>query len=102
MRNSGLRDMPAEFRLRVGVPADLATLRAVDDDASSLFTQAGLELDLPDDHEFPASERERWGRCLAEGTSLLAIDPAGRVAGFVAYGRRDAAAFIEQLSVRRV
>lgn len=96
-----MKPLPAEFRLRAGVPQDLATLNDIDRDASELFVRAGLDLDLPDEHEFPAAERERWRRSLADGSTLLAVDAAGTAVGFAAFGERDGHAYVEQLSVRR-
>ena len=85
---------------RTGIPADLAALREVDDDASLLFERAGLELDLPKDHEFVVAERERWQRCLDAGTTILATDGHRRVVGFVAVCLMDTEPFLAQLSVR--
>ena len=96
-----MKALTPEFHLRAGRPGDLASLCEVDRDAAELFTLAGLHLDLPDDHEFPAAETERWRRSLAAGTALLAVDIAGVVAGFAALGERDGEAFVEQLAVRR-
>jgi predicted N-acetyltransferase YhbS len=86
--------------LRPGVPADYPTLREIDDEAGVLFEQAGLTLDLPDDHEFVVAERERWQRCLAAGTVIVANDSRGRAVGFAAVSRLDTEPFLAQLSVR--
>lgn len=86
---------------RRGEAEDLDELCAVDTDAAVLFEQAGLELNLPDDHEFAVAERDRWQRSLAAGTTLVATDLRGRMVGFAAVGSRDGEAFIDQLSVRR-
>jgi predicted N-acetyltransferase YhbS len=85
---------------RTGVPADFAALREVDDDAGVLFERAGLELDLPENHEFLVTERERWQRCLAAGTTILAADERGHAVGFVAVCLMDTEPFVAQLSVR--
>ena len=90
-----------DFTLRNGVASDLATLAAIDDDAGTLFEEAGLFLDLPDDHEFPAAERRRWQECIAAGSTLLAVDLHSEAMGFVAVGRKDDEPYVAQLSVRR-
>lgn len=86
--------------LRRGEPADYPVLREVDDDAGVLFEQAGLQLDLPEDHEFRVTERERWQRSLAEGTTILASDDWGHIVGFAALDLLDTEPFLAQLSVR--
>jgi len=48
--------------LRAGTADDFPVLREVDDDAALLYEQAGLHLDLPDDHEFVLAERAHWRR----------------------------------------
>lgn len=88
-----------DVRLRAGVPADYPALREIDDDAGVLFERAGLELNLPHDHEFVVAERERWQRCLAEGAVFIATDSHGKAVGFAAVSRLDTEPFLAQLSV---
>lgn len=90
-----------EIRFRAGHVADLDDLCAVDSDATVLFELAGLELNLPDGHEFARAERERVQRCLTAGTTIIAMDLRERTVGFAAVGRRDDAPYLDQLSVRR-
>ena len=71
---------------RVGETDDLETLWDIDRDAGTLFEQAGLHLDLPDDHEFPVSERKRWLRSLDAGNAIIAMDLGGQAVGFAAVG----------------
>lgn len=92
---------PERFTLRAGVPGDLATLGEIDADAGGIFEQAGLFLDLPDTHEFPAAERRRWQECLAARTVLIAVDRAFGAAGFAAVGMKDGEPYLAQLSVRQ-
>ena len=94
------RSRPA-LRLRAAVHDDLATFQAIDTDAAMLFEQAGLFLDLPDDHEFALTERDRWARSIAAGNALLALDAQGAATGFAALGERDGQPFLQQLSVRQ-
>ena len=86
---------------RVGEAQDIETLLDIDRDAGTLFEQAGLYLDLPDDHEFPVSERNRWLRSLDAGSTIIAMDLRGQPVGFAAVGLLDAQPYLEQLSVRR-
>jgi GNAT superfamily N-acetyltransferase len=88
------------FSLRSGVPGDLVTLGEIDADAGALFEQAGLFLDLPETHEFPAAERRRWRECLMARTTLLALDETSSPIGFAAVGKKDGEAYLAQLSVR--
>lgn len=88
------------FVLRAGTPAEYAVLRDIDDDAGVLFDRAGLQLDLPGDHEFVVTERERWQRCLLEGRVIVALDARGREVGFAATCLIDTEPFLAQLSVR--
>ncbi|HEX6397503.1 MAG TPA: GNAT family N-acetyltransferase [Steroidobacteraceae bacterium] len=85
---------------RTGDPADHAVLREIDDDAGLLFEQAGIVLNLPDDHEFVRTEHERWHGCLVAGGVLIAMDPRGLAVGFAAVSRLDTEPFLAQLSVR--
>lgn len=87
--------------LRAGTTADFPTLREIDDDAALLYEQAGLHLDLPDDHAFALSEREHWRRSLADGRAIVACDLQARVLGFAAVTCLDGEPYLAQLSVRR-
>jgi len=89
------------FTLRSGVIGDLDILGEIDTDAGMIFEEAGLFLDLPDTHEFPATERRRWAECLIARTTLIAMDGDAHPIGFVAIGRKDGDAYIAQLSVRQ-
>lgn len=87
--------------LRRGTVDDLATLVDIDNDASTLFEDAGLFLDLPENHEFPAAERRGWQECLAARTTLIAMDRAVGSIAFAAVGRKDGNAHLAQIAVRR-
>ncbi len=95
-----IHDPKGPVRLRVGTAADIALLEDIDRDAGDLFVRAGLDLNLPSDHEFLAAERGRWIEALQAGRVLLACLPSGKEVGFVASGLRDGAPFLEQISVR--
>lgn len=85
---------------RLGETADLQALCDIDLDAGELFERAGLELSLPDDHEYQVAERTRWRRCLEAGTTFIAMDMRGRAVGFAAMDLLDGEPYLEQLSVR--
>ena len=87
--------------LRAGTVDDFPVLREVDDDAALLYEQAGLHLDLPDDHEFVLAERAHWRRSLADGSAIVACDLHGRALGFAAVTCLDGQPYLAQLSVRR-
>lgn len=89
------------FELRVGVVADIDTLCDIDRDASELFVRAGLDVELPNEHEFALAERTRWLCSLSSGSTLLAVDASGTLIGFAASGARDGEPYLDQLSVRQ-
>ncbi|HEV8444104.1 MAG TPA: GNAT family N-acetyltransferase [Steroidobacteraceae bacterium] len=93
--------MAKRVSLRLGMVGDLATLVDIDADAGTLFEESGLFLDLPDDHEFPVSERRCWQECLAARTTLIAADKSLGSIAFAAVGRKDGAAYLAQIAVRR-
>ena len=104
MRTQLPRAMPSSFArgilLRLGEAADLQALCDIDLDAGELFERAGLELSLPEDHEYLVAERTRWRRCLEAGTTVIAMDMRGRAVGFAAIDLLDGEPYLEQLSVR--
>jgi GNAT superfamily N-acetyltransferase len=87
--------------LRAGTPREIEALCEIDLDACELFTRAGLDLDLPANHEFFVAERARWMRSLASGRTLVALGFSGRMLGFAAGAVLDGDAYLDQLSVRR-
>jgi ribosomal protein S18 acetylase RimI-like enzyme len=90
----------SKFEIRTGSVADIDALCAIDVDAATLFTQAGLELNFPDqEHEFAQAERSRWLRSLAAGQTLLAAGAHGAPLGFAASSVLDDEPYLDQLSV---
>jgi len=85
---------------RSGEMTDLQALCEIDLDAGELFERAGLELSLPEDHEYCVAERARWRRCLEARTTIIATDMRGRAVGFAAVDLLDGEPYLEQLSVR--
>jgi GNAT superfamily N-acetyltransferase len=95
-----LRKIGPQFAMRTASVAEIDTLCEIDADASTLFVEAGLDLDLPAGHEFLIAERSRWLRSLAAGKTLLVIGSTGTALGFAASGTRDGEPYLDQLSVR--
>jgi GNAT superfamily N-acetyltransferase len=88
------------MEIRTGLIQDIELLIDIDNDASTLFEKAGLRLDAARDLEVTLAARQRWMKCLGAGTVFIAIDQSGEAQGFAAIGARDAAPFLDQLSVR--
>lgn len=95
-----LRKIGPQFAIRSGSVSDIDTLCAIDTDASTLFTEAGLDLNLPSDHQFFIAERARWWRSLESGKTLVMVGSMGTPVGFAASGVRDGEPYLDQLSVR--
>jgi GNAT superfamily N-acetyltransferase len=90
----------ADITIRPALVTEIDTLCAIDNDASVLFEQAGLTLDLPIGHEFAMNERARWVRSLLADQALLATSPDGAPIGFAAADTIDDESHLDQLSVR--
>ena len=88
------------MEIRTGLIQDIELLIDIDTDASTLFENAGLRLDAARDLEITLAARDRWMKCLCAGTVIIAIDQSGEAKGFAAVGARDAAPYLDQLSVR--
>jgi GNAT superfamily N-acetyltransferase len=88
------------MEIRTGLPQDIELLIDIDNDASALFENAGLHLDAATDLEITLAARDRWQKCLSAGTVLIGSGQSGDVKGFAAVGTRDAAPYLDQLSVR--
>ena len=58
--------LPALVLRPAGV-AEIEEAVRVDDDACTLFREAGLDLDLGPDHPFSRAERQRWTRAAELG-----------------------------------
>jgi len=80
---------------------EIAVLSALDDDASKLFAEHGLPIELSADHAFARAELARWQRCAQLGQAFLAVDESGEALGFAALDVVDGAPYLEQLDVRR-
>lgn len=85
--------------LRAARTDELARLVAIDDDACTLFVDAGRDGVVPP--WFEAAEVERWAAALARGAVVVAVTSDDEPIGFASLGDVDGDAHLQQLSVRR-
>lgn len=97
----GAPPAPPACYLRPARPGEVSLARQIDDDACTLYAQAGLPLDFPADHPFPQAELARWGAAARDGRLLFACTREGVPVAFAALGHLDGRPFLFQLSVRR-
>jgi GNAT superfamily N-acetyltransferase len=90
--------LPA-YEIRLAVDRELHDAIAIDEAAAQLYADAGLAIELADDHPFVVAERRRWQRALANAELFLAW-AENEAMGFYALGRAGGRAYLEQLSVR--
>jgi GNAT superfamily N-acetyltransferase len=89
-----------DIELRTASEAEAALLVAIDDDACTLYAEAGMHFAFGADHPFALSEHARWRAGAAAGRVTLAIVD-GAVVGFAAMATLDGDPYLDQLSVRR-
>jgi len=102
---------PLTFALRAARADELGVLVAIDDDASTLYADAGIALRFESSHPFVAAERTRFQAALQRGDVLIAAQvtsngvasasSADEPIGFAALGELDGDAYLEQLCVVR-
>lgn len=73
----------------------------IDDEATALYAEAGLELVLGASHPFSQAEQARWLRSAELGRLFFAVNGGRARVGFAALDVLDEAAYLDQLSVRR-
>jgi GNAT superfamily N-acetyltransferase len=88
------------FSIRRASPSELDVLESIDDDASRLYAEHGLPIELGPDHVFARSELQRWLRSAELGRAFLAVDRAGVGVGFAALDVVDDEPYLDQLAVR--
>lgn len=89
------------FSLRKARSTELQTLIAIDDEASTLYEQAGLKFELGKDHPFAAAEAIRWAAAIERGFAHVAVDCQDMPIGFIALCFVDGEHYLDQLAVRR-
>jgi GNAT superfamily N-acetyltransferase len=90
----------APFSLRLARADELPKLVAIDDEASELYAQAGLEIVLTKDHPFVVAESVRWARAIAQSLAHVAVDGQDEPIGFMTLGFVDGEPYLDQLAVR--
>ncbi|MFO0584287.1 MAG: GNAT family N-acetyltransferase [Anaeromyxobacter sp.] len=91
--------LPVTFR--EATPAELPALVRIDDDAATLFEEAGLRFSGPAIEAFVEAEYERWRRAAEAHRVELAVEATGEPVGFIALGYVDGRPHLDQLSVVR-
>jgi len=86
--------------IRSALPGDIDVLNAIDDDATRLYAEQGLPIELAPDHVFVLSELARWLRATELGRAFLAVDDSGTGVGFAALDMVDGEPYLDQLAVR--
>jgi GNAT superfamily N-acetyltransferase len=89
-----------EFSIRPAQASEIELLRAIDDDAVTLYAEHGMPIELGPDHGFARAELTRWLRATELGRVFLAIDEQDRGLGFAALDLIDGEPYLDQLSVR--
>ena len=89
-------------RYRAARAGELDQLVKIDDDACTLYADAGLDLSFGAESPVVREEQVAWTAALAKGDVRLAMSHDGLGSdGFIAMAWKDGRAYVEQLSVRR-
>ena len=94
--------MPAQPTIRRATPGEIAVVYAIDDDACTLYQDAGLPLDFAPDHPFVVAEHSRWAAAAHDGHVYFAEHPILGPVGLLVLGFVAGDPHVEQVSVRRV
>jgi len=86
--------------LRPARPHEISVAEDIDDDASRIYADAGLPLDLPPPHPFLQAERARWAEAAAAHRLLFACRGDGQPVGFSSVDTLDGHPHLDQISVR--
>jgi GNAT superfamily N-acetyltransferase len=96
-----MQDTIPSSQIRPARPTDRETIRLIDDDATALYAEHGLAIELAPGHPFAVAEQGRWLRSAELGRAFFALDEAGQPVGFAALDWLDDQPYLDQLSVRR-
>jgi len=88
------------FSLRPALPSEIEVLNAIDDDATTLYAEYGLPIELGLGSAFARAELARWLRAAELGRALLAVADTGAGVGFAALDLVDGEPYLDQLAVR--
>ena len=89
------------WTLRVAHADEMAQLVAIDDEACSLYADAGRPIVLSPHDPFVVAEYRRWRDALLQARVVVAATPDDAPVGFAALGWVDTEPFLQQVSVRR-
>ena len=92
---------PLGVHLRPARPGEIDTACDIDDDACTLYSDAGMEFDARAHPDFFAHEARAWEEAIEAGRLLFACAPDRSPVGFASLGIVDGAPHLQQLSVRR-
>ena len=87
------------FKIRKARPYELQLLVSIDNEASQLYADAGLDMDLPETHPFVIDEIQRWASLLNKEWIYVATDNGDNPVGFCALAFLDNHPYLDQLSV---
>jgi GNAT superfamily N-acetyltransferase len=93
--------LPFGISVRASREHEVSLADAIDDDACTLYEEAGLVIDTTQNPAFFAEESMRWAEAARAGSLLFACAPGGEPLGFIALGLLDGEPWLQQLSVRR-
>lgn len=88
------------FSLRLARPDELHTLVDIDDEASELYTQAGLRMAFEKEHPFVVAEAVRWAGAIERGLAHVAVNREDQPIGFVTLSFVDGEPYLDQIAVR--
>lgn len=86
--------------IRPALASEIDVLNAIDDDATRLYADHGVHIELAPDHVFVRLELARWLRSAELGRAFLAVDDSGAAVGFAALDVVDGEPYLDQLAVR--
>lgn len=93
--------MNEPITIRAASLADMDTVRAIDDDAGTLFETIGLHFSIGPEHPYARAEYACWREAVESGTAFLAESAEGVALGLLIMNHVDGAPHLEQLDVRR-
>jgi GNAT superfamily N-acetyltransferase len=91
----------ATIAILPALPRDLASLHAIDEDATALYAEHAVAIELSPDHPFVQAELGRWLRSAELGRAFVAVEPSGEQVGFATLDWLDRQPYLDQLAVRR-
>lgn len=97
---SNLDDSAQAFGIRPALASEIPILKDIDDDASALYAECALSIELGQDHVFVRAELVRWLRSIELQRAFLAVDQTGRGLGFATLDVVDGEPYLDQLAVR--